>query len=181
MAITAQKLKMFGYVVVIPLVLAFIIFVLISNALGLDLLPIPFLDLSVQDPAKEELEVIVAEKEEEIKSLESSVSLLSERYDELKESQNAKAKELELWEQDLKELEEQLVEKEEMLNDKKVRIETIADKYSNMRTRDAAAILQELDDDEIIAIFKFMDSDTVSDILSSFEPSRAASITKNMM
>ncbi|WP_350344952.1 hypothetical protein PRVXT_001399 [Proteinivorax tanatarense] len=181
MSTAAQKLKLYGYIVFIPLILAFIIFVIISNALGLDIIPIPFLNIQNQEVSDEEIEEIIEQKDAEIDSLEQTILQLNEYIDDLEAGQNSKQKDLEAREQELKELENSLVEREELLEEKEVRMESIADKYTNMRPRDAAAILQEMDDEEIIEIFNYMNSDTVSEILSSFEPSRAAVLTQKMM
>ena len=64
--------------------------------------------------------------------------------------------------------------------DEKKRVSKLARLYNEMKPADAAKILETMDNDIVIAIFQRMDESQVSQILTEFDPDRAATISKIM-
>ena len=60
--------------------------------------------------------------------------------------------------------------------DEKKRVSKLARLYNEMKPADAAKILETMDNDIVIAIFQRMDESQVSQILTEFDPDRAATI-----
>jgi len=60
-------------------------------------------------------------------------------------------------------------------------LKQLAKYYSNMKTKKAAAIMAELNDDTIIGILSNMKDETAASIIGEFEPQRAASLTQKML
>lgn len=61
------------------------------------------------------------------------------------------------------------------------RISKLARLYSNMKAEDAVAILNQLDDDSLLAIFGKMEEEAVSKILALMDNKRAARLTQTML
>jgi hypothetical protein len=76
-----------------------------------------------------------------------------------------------------KEIEKQ--KKEQQAAEKK-RISKLARLYNEMKPADAAAVMDDLDDDMTIAILQKMDEGQASKILSVFDPDKSARLTKIM-
>lgn len=64
--------------------------------------------------------------------------------------------------------------------DEKKRVSKLARLYNEMKPADAAKILETMDNDIVISIFQRMDESQVSQILTEFDPDRAAAISKIM-
>lgn len=64
--------------------------------------------------------------------------------------------------------------------EEKKRVSKLARLYNQMKPKEAAKAMNELDDDMCIAIFQRMDEAVVAKILTSFDESRTARITKIM-
>ena len=60
-------------------------------------------------------------------------------------------------------------------------LQQLAEYYSNIRVKKAAAIMAELDDDTIIGILSNMGDETAAGIIGELEPQRAAVLTKKML
>lgn len=60
------------------------------------------------------------------------------------------------------------------------RISKLARLYGQMKPQEAAGILEELDDDMVVAIFQKMDESQTAKILAAFTPDRSASLTRLM-
>ena len=64
--------------------------------------------------------------------------------------------------------------------EEKKRVSKLARLYNEMKPEDAARILETMDNDIVIAIFQRMDESQVSQIMTEFDPDRAATISKIM-
>lgn len=64
--------------------------------------------------------------------------------------------------------------------EEKKRVSKLARLYNEMKPADAAKILETMDNDIVIAIFQRMDESQVSQILTEFDPDRAATISNIM-
>ncbi len=64
--------------------------------------------------------------------------------------------------------------------EEKKRVSKLARLYNEMKPEDAARILETMDNDIVIAIFQRMDESQVSQIMTEFDPDRAAAISKIM-
>lgn len=64
--------------------------------------------------------------------------------------------------------------------EEKKRVSKLARLYNEMKPEDAARILETMENDIVIAIFQRMDESQVSQILTEFDPERAATISKIM-
>lgn len=60
------------------------------------------------------------------------------------------------------------------------RVSKLARLYNEMKPKDAAAVMDDLDDDMAISILQRMDESQASAVLSQFEPSKAARLTRIM-
>lgn len=61
------------------------------------------------------------------------------------------------------------------------RISKLARLYGGMKPEEATAIMKELDDATVLAIFGKMDEEQVAKILALFDPNRAARLTQDML
>lgn len=60
-------------------------------------------------------------------------------------------------------------------------LQQLAGYYSNMKVKQAAAIMAELDDETIIGILSNMGSETAAGIIGQLDPEQAAVLTKKML
>lgn len=74
-----------------------------------------------------------------------------------------------------KEIEKQMKDREAA---ERKRVSKLARLYNEMKPADAAAAMDQLDDDTCIAILQRMDEGQAAKVLSEFEPSKAARLTK---
>ena len=74
-----------------------------------------------------------------------------------------------------KEIEKQMKDREAA---ERKRVSKLARLYNEMKPADAAAALDEIDDDACVAILQRMDEGQAAKVLSEFEPSKAARLTK---
>ncbi len=120
----------------------------------------------VEDPELAEIERLKLELED----AEALIADLEEENSELKRQLNAVEKERD----ELKAVNEENSARTEQLKQ-------LAHYYSNMKTKKAAAIMAELDDNTIIGILSNMKDETAAGIIGELEPQRAASLTQKML
>jgi len=118
-----------------------------------------------QDRLEEEKHQI----EEERHNLELEKQELANRESQLEQRQL----EIEATERELAALQDELEEKLQ-------NVKNLAQYYELMETRSAAKILENTDDEFIIQLLSQMKKETASEILSNFDPKKAAAITQKM-
>ncbi len=122
----------------------------------------------------DQLKIELTEKNEEIQKLNNELKALQKT---LEESQNEQA---DLQEQALQ-LQEQIDEVKILRSNKEDTYKNLSEYYSAMKVQDAAAILAQLNDEDIIGIFNEMESETAAAILQNMDRSRAANLSKKML
>ena len=106
----------------------------------------------------------------ELENAEAVIADLEEENSELKRQLSATEKER-----------DELKAVEEENNARNEQLKQLAEYYSSMRTKKAAAIMAELDDNTIIGILSNMKDETAAGIMGELEPQRAASLTQKML
>lgn len=74
-----------------------------------------------------------------------------------------------------------LREEEKKKNEAARRVSRLARLYGEMKPVEAVAVMKELDDETVLAIFTKMEDDQVAKILALFETARAAKLTQDML
>ncbi|MGE5545155.1 MAG: MotE family protein [Bacillota bacterium] len=69
----------------------------------------------------------------------------------------------------------------EELNTKNKQWQRLAEYYSNMKAKQAAAIMAELDDDTVVGILANMGTETAASIIGELDPRQAAVLTNKML
>lgn len=128
----------------------------------------------------------VAEKEE-IRNLKESIDKRFEELSEKEERLKEKEENLDKKEKDIVAREEVILKKEEALEERikeyeneEKRWQKLALYYSSMSPDQAASILQNLDDQTVIAIFMRMKDTAVAVCLMKMDPKRAAELSRKM-
>lgn len=126
-------------------------------------------------------------KKEEIRNLKESLDKRFEEISEKEERLKEKEENLDKKEKEIVAREEALLKKEETLEERikeyeneEKRWQKLAIYYSSMSPNDAASILQNLDDQTIIAIFMRMKDTAVAVCLMKMDPKRAAELSRKM-
>jgi flagellar motility protein MotE (MotC chaperone) len=126
-------------------------------------------------------------KEEELRKIRASIKLQLDELKEQEEILSRKREELRKKEGEILERRRSLMEEERKLNERmrqyeseERKIQKLAAYYEGMSPREAALILQELDDLTVIDILRAMKDETVSIIMMNMAPRRAAEITRKM-
>lgn len=116
------------------------------------------------------VELNLREVEQRHEALDKRESVLDAREKELEkfaEELNKIRNELDKSQQDL------VLEREKMAS-----LQRLADMYSNMKSKEAAAVLQELSPDFTATILAYMDDKAIANIVSTMNPSYAGEITR---
>lgn len=124
-----------------------------------------------------------SEMQEDDKIFEEEKERIEEEWLEIeKQKQEIKNKESELLKKqaELEALEQELEVVKGKLETQMESIKDLAQYYELMEARNAAKILENIEDDFLIQLFQNMKKETVSEILSNLDPQKAASITKKM-
>ncbi len=126
-------------------------------------------------------------KREEIRNLKESVDKRFEELSEKEEKLKEEEAKLDEREKDVAFKEEALLKRQEGLDERikeyeneEKRWQKLALYYSNMSPDQAAAILQNLDDQTVIAIFMRMKDASVAICLMKMDPKRAAELSRKM-
>lgn len=125
---------------------------------------------------EEELQKVRDSIEEELKALKKKETELEVREGDIIKRE----KELKLWEEKLAEEERLFEESTAQYKDEEAKLNKIAQYYQNMNPREAALILEKLDDLTVIDILKRMKDETVAITLMKMDPKRAGEISRKM-
>ncbi len=123
-------------------------------------------------------------QEQERQRLLARIKLLEEEKADLKRELQAKDAELRQAKSDLTKANEQLEGlKKAALTAKGQEdvFKELAGYYSSIKPKEAAAVFEQLEDETIIGILQYMDSEQVGKIIAALPPQRAAVITKKML
>lgn len=121
---------------------------------------------------------------EKQRAFEVSLREVEQRHEELDKRESvlgAREKELETFAEELnkvrneldKSLQDLVLERERMAS-----LQRLADMYSNMKSKEAAAVLQGLSPDFTATILAYMDDRAIANIVSAMSPSYAGEITR---
>lgn len=113
-----------------------------------------------------------------ITELDSTITDKDQNITELQVEIEKLKSQLEQRDQQIAALNNQINGLETKLADHSIRVKEMADIYNEMERNKAAEILQGLDNELIVQIFKTLKKDAAAEILSFFSTERAASITK---
>lgn len=126
-------------------------------------------------------------KGEELRKLQESIELNMEELGKKEEGLLSKEKELSNLEKELKGKDEELRQKDialqeriDAFNDREANLDRMATLYQSMSPAKAAAILQNLDDQIVIDIFRRMKGEIVSAVLMQMDPQKAATVSRKM-
>lgn len=124
-----------------------------------------------------------SEEQSLLEQLKNEKSLLDAEWQKI----NKQASEISQKQKELEKKELELNEREMKINQEKAKIEetlenikNVAQYYELMAPNKAAAIMETLEDEVVIRIFKNMKKEAVSEILANMDPKRAAAITKKL-
>lgn len=133
--------------------------------------------ISTQTMPKESLSEyakFLKEREEELKKREQALDEKEKALKSLEKELEAKLTRLEEIQKSIEEFNQQ---QEQMAND---RIDALVKIYVTMKPKDAAALLEKLDDDLVCRIISRMATDQAAKIISSMEIKKAARITEKL-
>lgn len=126
-------------------------------------------------------------KGEELRKLQESIEMKMEELEKKEEGLVGKEKELSNFEKELKGKDEELRQKDialqeriDAFNNREANLNRMATLYQNMSPVKSAAILQNLDDQIVIDIFRRMEEGIVSAILMQMDPQKAAVVSRKM-
>lgn len=125
---------------------------------------------------EEELQKVRDSIEERLKVLKKEETELEVREKNI----NSREKELKLWEAKLTEEERLFEERIAQYKDEEAKLNKVAKYYQGMNPREAALILEKLDDLTVINILRRMKDETVAITLMKMSPERAADISRKM-
>ncbi|SHM10601.1 Flagellar motility protein MotE, a chaperone for MotC folding [Caldanaerovirga acetigignens] len=173
------KIAIFGLIVLLILAIIFAGWFLISRSKSLPLSSmmtrIPFVGARLVKSSSNEQSLV--------EQLEKEKSLLDAEWQKL----NRQASEINKKQKELEKKEWELNEREAKLNQEKARVEqtlddikNIAQYYELMAPNKAATIMETLEDEVVIRIFKNMKKEAVAEILANMDPKKAAALTKKL-
>ena len=171
-----DKMRILIYLIILPLIFTLIGGTILAQTFGLiDLMRyargIPVLGDYFPEREKDAPEFVDKEEELELwaEELEEREKNLAKREEEIEGKEEALLEfeeELSKFEQELDERKEQLDRREERVVDREERINELAEVYEDMRPRQAAEKIVELDDDLVVDIFMELPSDAKSGLLA---------------
>lgn len=173
------KLQWFFFVILIPILFAITLSMIILTVAGINVFElaskykekVPVVSSIIKDDEDERssdsIYALRATVEEQKATLESYQSEIEKKDAEI-ESLQAEIDAL------LEQIDDILAEQEETAQS----LKKVADIYTTMSAKNAAAILSELDEDELLPIFKEMKTSDRAAILEKMEPTKAANITR---
>ncbi|MBU0899774.1 hypothetical protein KKB54_03045 [bacterium] len=126
---------------------------------------------------KEELEKIKESLEEKLNALKEEESKVSIK----KQAIEKREEELRLWEGRLAEKESSFDQRLSQYEEEEAKLNKLAKYYQNMNPREAALILENLDDLTTINILKRMKDETVAITLMKMNPKKASEISRKMI
>lgn len=145
---------------------------------------LPFRDAAAQIPVIGAYFAKVSSEEQSLlEQLNNEKRLLEAEWQKLEKQSaelNRKQKELEQKELELSEREMKITQEQAKLEETLEDIKNVAQYYEMMAPSKAAAIMETMEDELVIKIFKNMKKEAVSEILASMDPKKAASITKKL-
>ncbi len=138
------------------------------------LVPTPLTELELQENRLRELENMLARREAQLdsqrRSLEGRESELDRRFADVERLEDR-----------IEERERALLERQRRFDEVEERFVYLASLYEGMPPAEAAARINDIDDDQIvIALLQRMERRTVSFILTNLEPERVARITRKI-
>jgi len=126
-------------------------------------------------------------KGEELRKFQESIEMKMEELEKKEEGLVGKEKELSNLEKELKGKDEELRQKDialqeriDAFNDQEANLGKMATLYQSMSPAKSAAILQNLDDQIVIDIFRRMEEGIVSAVLMQMDPQKAAAVSRKM-
>lgn len=181
MNIFKKKSVILGASVFLVIILTIAVF---FNFLSLDFISIkalpgkiPFLNAKLaESEGKENLDMLKETLDEEKDKIQAEWITIEEQKKDLEDKESI----LDKKEQELADLEHQLTGLKTQLETSLKDIKDVAQYYELMEPNNAAKILNDLEDEFIVHLFKNMKKESVSRILASIDPKKAASVTKKM-
>ncbi len=171
------------FLVIIILVIAVIFYLIFLSPDSLNpsvkafVKKVPFLsEKLVQSEGKKKLDTLKENLDEERAKIESEWAKIEEQKRDLEDRKSI----LDKKEQELTDLEHQMTGLKTQLETSLKDIKDVAQYYELMEPNNAAKILNDLEDEFIVHLFKNMKKESVSRILAILDPKKAASVTKKM-
>jgi len=116
----------------------------------------------------------IAEKQEEMKKLQNSISGL-EKESKATDNDNEQLK------AEIARLNEEILTMKTTKSDRQTAYKDMAEYFIEMKSKDAADILSRLKDEDIIGIFNEMPKDVVAEMLQKMDRDKATALTKKML
>lgn len=178
-----SKLQWFFYVILIPLVFAVTLSLVILTVAGLNIFEIaksygdkiPFVSAIIdKDEEKEE------QSENNTYSLQATIEDQNASIQEYEAQISKQEETIKSLESELKNLKDQLANQKNEKEQSNVKLESLAQIYEEMSSKNAAAILSELEVEDTIDILLLMNNETRAQILQKMSTEMAANITKQL-
>jgi flagellar protein FlbB len=177
-----SKIQWFLFVILIPLLFAITLSVGILTVAGVNVLElakkyqteIPIISTAANENEKEE------SNREQIDSLQATIENQKAAIVEYESEIVTKDEKISSLQSEIADIKEKLESARNVNENIKIKLENLADMYAGMSSRNAAAILTELDEKDATEILALMDNDERGAILAKMAPEKAATITKNL-
>ncbi|WP_246939936.1 MotE family protein [Bacillus pinisoli] len=179
-----NKFQWFLFVGVIPLLFAVIVSIVVLTFAGVDVAGaiqkygqhIP--GVSKLLPAEEGTIDLEAKLKQDVSNLEATNQENLTMIEQLEKEAEVRETEMSSLQAQIEDLTEQLKAKELEQQETKQTIDELSKIYESMSSKNAAAILSELDDQDALTILRALSTEALGSILEKMEPTDAARFTK---
>lgn len=179
----------FLFAIVIPLMIVISLTILILSMAGVNVggwmkdtaSNIPLVSTFVKTEDEETVEDIRQKMDEEIHEKDLEIRNLQGVNEEYKARIDSLEQELLKIKNEKESLEQLADEEEEKAEENKDEIKEIAASYENMKSKQAALVLEKLDNEISLEILKYLSKDSRGKILEAMDPEKAADLTRLFM
>lgn len=172
------KIQWFFFVVLIPLLFAITLSLVILTVAGLNIFDLAK-EYGVNVPGVTET-TEEENNETSIYDLEATIRDQETTLEQYQADLDKKDETIEGLNEQITQLQEELNQLRNQREERKVKLENLAEMYTSMSTKNAAAILSELENTDAIDIFIHMDTENRAAILEKMETTKAAELTREL-
>lgn len=179
----------FLFAIVIPLIIVSSLTILILGLAGYDVSGwakntannIPIVSSFVKTDEEKDYEQMKQEMEEKLEKKDAEIKQLENLTEDLETTIDQLNQEILKLENKLESNEQLSEEQEELVEGNKDELRQIARSFQNMKSKQAAAVLENMDQNDAIHILKEISNDGRGKILEAMDPKKAAELTKLFM